>query len=89
MLIDSAKMIGRFPIGGVGAGNFLFYLKYMHFADDAYLDLPLNQYLLFFSETGLIGGLLFILFLVVLLKRQKKGLMHVGHRGHRLRLAVQ
>jgi len=75
MLRDSGRMIARFPVSGVGAGNFLFYLKYLRFGEDAYLDLPLNQYLLFFSETGLAGGLLFILFLAALLKRQKKGAM--------------
>jgi len=72
MLRDGAQMIGRFPLGGVGAGNFLFYLKYLRFNEDAYMDLPLNQYLLFFCETGFGGGLLFILFLAALLKRQKK-----------------
>jgi O-antigen ligase len=73
MFRDSMQMIGRFPVSGIGAGNFLFYLKYLHFGDDAYLDLPLNQYLLIGSETGLLGGLAFVLFLAVLLKRQKKG----------------
>ncbi len=72
MLKASAQMIGRFPISGVGAGNYLFYLKYLLFNENAYLDLPLNQYLLIFSETGLLGGFLFILFLAILLKRQKK-----------------
>ncbi len=72
MLRDSAHMVRCFPISGVGAGNFLFYLKYLRFDDKAYIDLPLNQYLLFFSETGLAGGLTFILFLALLLKRQKK-----------------
>ena len=28
---DSVRMIGRFPVSGVGAGNFLFYLKYLRF----------------------------------------------------------
>jgi O-antigen ligase len=72
MLRDSARMVGRFPVVGVGAGNFLFYLKYLRFHEDTYLDLPLNQYLLLFSETGLPGGLAFILFLALLLRRQKK-----------------
>jgi len=75
LLMDSARMIGRFPVSGVGAGNFLFYLKYLHFNTDAYLDLPLNQYLLIASETGLAGVIAFILFLWALLKRQKKDAM--------------
>ncbi len=73
MLRDSARMTGRFPVSGVGAGNFLFYLKYLRHGEDSYLDLPLNQYLLFFSETGLPGGLAFLFFLAVLLGRQKPG----------------
>jgi O-antigen ligase len=73
MLRDGARMIGRFPVSGVGAGNFLFYLKYLHFGKEAYFDLPLNQYLLFFSETGLAGGLAFLFFLVTLLRKGKPG----------------
>lgn len=72
-LKDSLRMVGRFPVSGVGAGNFLFYLKYLRFNERAYMDLPLNQYLLFITETGLPGCLLFILFLTAVLQRQKKG----------------
>jgi len=73
MLRDGARMTARFPLSGVGAGNFLFYLKYLRFGEAAYLDLPLNQYLLFFCETGLAGGLAFIFFLAVLFWRQRPG----------------
>ena len=75
MLTDSVRMIARFPVSGIGAGNFLFYLKYLRFGETFYEDLPLNQYLLITSETGLAGGLLFVLFLVVQLKRQKPGVI--------------
>ena len=81
MLRDGARMMARFPVSGIGGGNFLFYLKYLRFGESAYLDLPLNQYLLFFCETGLAGGLAFVFFLAALWRRQKKG------RGRRL-LAV-
>jgi hypothetical protein len=74
-LNDGARMIGRFPVSGVGAGNFLFYLKYLRFNENVYLDLPLNEYLHIFCEIGWPGFLLFILFLAALLKRQKKGVM--------------
>jgi hypothetical protein len=73
MLRDSTRMLARFPASGVGAGNFLFYLKYQHFGEYTWLDLPLNQYLLVFSETGLAGGLAFILFLAALFWRQRAG----------------
>ena len=75
MLRNSARMIARFPISGVGAGNFLFYLKYLRFNETFYEDLPLNQYLLIASETGLAGGLVFIFFLAVCWQRQKPGIM--------------
>lgn len=73
MLRDSVRMLARFPVSGVGAGNYLFYLKYLYFGEAFYQDLPLNQYLLIASETGLATGLLFVLFLVVLLNSQKSG----------------
>ncbi len=73
MLRDGARMLARFPASGVGAGNFLFYLKYLRFGKSSYFDLSLNQYLLFFSETGLAGGLAFILFLGALFGRQRAG----------------
>jgi len=73
-LRDSLRMVGRFPFSGIGAGNFLFYLKFLRFNERAYMDLPLNQYLLFFTETGLPGGIVFILFLAALLKRLKKSM---------------
>jgi hypothetical protein len=75
MLRDSTRLTARFPFTGVGVGNFLFYLKYLHFGENTYLDLPLNQYLLIFSETGMAGGLVFIVFFALLLKRLKPGRM--------------
>jgi len=75
LLINSVRMIGRFPVSGVGAGNFLFYLKYLQFKTGGYLDLPLNQYLLIASETGLAGLVVFVIFLALLLQRQEKGAM--------------
>jgi len=68
MLRDGAGMVLRFPASGVGAGNFYFHLKHLRHGEDHWLDLPLNQYLLFFTETGLAGGLVFLLFLAALLR---------------------
>ncbi len=81
MLRDGGGMIRRFPASGVGAGNFLFYLKYLHHGEKVWLDLPLNQYLLFFSEVGVPGGLAFLAFLAALLLRP-------GPRPARFMLAV-
>jgi hypothetical protein len=73
MLRDGAGMIGRFPLSGVGAGNFLFHLKYQHHGADAYYDLPLNEYLLVLTETGLLGGAAFLAFMATLLLRSRRG----------------
>lgn len=69
MIKNSWQMVHKFPIAGVGAGNFIFYLKFLHFGEKKYLeDLPLNQYLLILSEIGLPGLFFFLLFLYQLLK---------------------
>ena len=73
LLRDSVAMISRFPLSGVGAGNFLFYLNDLHFDDEAYRDLPLNQYLLVFSETGVFAGMAFAAFMLLLLMRLRPG----------------
>lgn len=73
MLRDSAAMISRFPLSGVGAGNFLFCLKHLHHGEDAYYDLTLNEYLRVFTEAGVLGGAAFLAFLGVLLLRSRRG----------------
>lgn len=64
MIRDSARIIGRYPLSGVGGGNFLFYMKKMHFGESFLHDLPLNQYLLVLDELGICGFLPFLLFLI-------------------------
>jgi len=67
-------ILERFPLSGVGLGNFLFYLKYSRFNEWYYEDLPLNHYLLVLAETGVPGLLAFLFFLFVLAKdRWKSG----------------
>ena len=73
MMIDSADIISQYPVSGIGTGNFLFYRKYMKYKSDYLEDLPLNQYLLIIDETGIIGIVLFILFLYFLLRRRTLG----------------
>jgi hypothetical protein len=73
MLRDGAVMVGRFPLAGVGAGNFLFQLKSMHHGEAIHYDLPLNEYLLVFTETGLPGGAAFLAFMAALLLRVPRG----------------
>lgn len=73
MLRDSSVMVGRFPLAGVGAGNFLFHLKFMHHGEGIHYDLPLNEYLLVLTETGLLGGASFLAFMAALLLRSRRG----------------
>ena len=70
MLKDSGTLLAKHWPNGVGTGNFLFYHKYMHYNEEFLHDLPLNQYLLLLDETGIIGLLLFIWFLVAVMRRK-------------------
>jgi hypothetical protein len=75
MVKNSLPMFGRMPLCGVGAGNFLFYLKYLHFGGGWYYeDLPLNQYLLFLDETGFPGLMLFLTFFWLLFRQGSREL---------------
>ncbi|MGB5909987.1 MAG: O-antigen ligase family protein, partial [Promethearchaeia archaeon] len=44
----------KFPLSGVGAGNFVFWVKYNWFGKQYYHHLPHNQYLVFSSSIGFI-----------------------------------
>ncbi len=72
MIVNSIPMVKKYPISGVGAGNFLFYLKYMKYGEEFIEDLPLNQYLLFLDELGVIGFFSFLFFIFLLLKGKRK-----------------
>ncbi len=63
MIAHSARMIARYPLAGVGGGNFFFQLKQDSIGRETVLELPLNQYLLPATEMGLLGLLAFVLFL--------------------------
>jgi len=63
MIKNSFSLVRRFPLQGVGAGNFLFYLKYDNYKKVYWEDLPLNQYLLILDELGFAGLAVFIVFL--------------------------
>lgn len=72
MMQRSIPIITKYPITGIGNGNFLFFLKYRFMEEKYWEDLPLNQYLLILDETGLIGLFVFICFLAALLKQKRK-----------------
>lgn len=60
MLSDGLETINRFPVSGIGPGNFLFYQRYKHYQSDFLHDLPLNQFLLISIEGGLLSLALFL-----------------------------
>jgi hypothetical protein len=68
-------------IPGVGTGNFTFYLAYKNYLPykrhgHKYLyDLPLNHYLLVFTENGVLAFLFFTLFMIFLFRRSAKKLL--------------
>ena len=68
MIKNSIPMITDFPVSGIGAGNFIFYLQYINFGQKYYEDLPLNQYLLILTELGVFGLLFFLLFIGFIIK---------------------
>ena len=71
MLAEVIPILKKYPFSGVGSGNFLFFLKYSHFHQWYYEDLPLNHYLLVFAETGIPGLLLFLIFLALVVNDQR------------------
>lgn len=81
MLRNWSSALVRFPLTGVGAGNFLFYYRYWNFAHSDYEDLPLNQYLHVAVETGFSGLLAFAFFLASLWRAQ-------GRMAERITLAA-
>ena len=73
MIFDSARMLARFPVSGIGVGNFYNYRDYLHFRGRYYSDLALNQYLQVLDETGVPGLLAFLGFWLVLLRHSRRG----------------
>ena len=59
----SFNVIKKYPFTGVGTGNFVFYVNYDNFPERSFHHLPANQYLFFSSSIGLIGLLIFFMFL--------------------------
>lgn len=72
MLQQWSIALKKFPLSGVGAGNFLFYFRFQNFGRREYEDLPLNQYLHIAVETGFIGLLAFVFFLASLWRSQRR-----------------
>ncbi len=69
----SIKIIKQYPLIGVGAGNFVFFVMYDNYEKGFFHDLPGNQYLFFSSSIGLIGLIVFLMFLINIM-RKKRGI---------------
>ncbi len=76
MIENSIPIVKKYPVSGIGAGNFLFHLKYLKYGEKFIEDLPLNQYLLFLDEIGVIGLLSFLFFLFIILKGRVKDMYY-------------
>ncbi|MEN8154313.1 MAG: O-antigen ligase family protein [Acidobacteriota bacterium] len=71
MIINSVPIVTENPVSGIGAGTFLFHLKYITYEKKIFEDLPLNQYLLFLDELGITGLISFLFFIFILLRRKQ------------------
>lgn len=61
--IYSLEIVKKFPLSGVGMGNFLFWVMFDQYGLEYFHDLAQNQYLSFSSGLGIPGLLLFLLFI--------------------------
>jgi hypothetical protein len=64
------ECLKKFPITGVGTGNFVFWVMSAHFGD-YFHHLPANQYFFFTSSQGLPGLLIFLFFYFALFSLKK------------------
>lgn len=62
LTVDSLRMIAKFPLSGVGTGNFCFYNHFQNFERVFVEDLSLNQHLLVFAENGIFGFIFYLFF---------------------------
>jgi len=69
----SKKIAKQYPLIGVGTGNFVFFVMYDNYEKGFFHDLPGNQYLFFSSSIGLIGLIVFLMFLINIM-RKKRGI---------------
>jgi len=67
---DSLAMFRDFPLFGVGLGNFHYcFTAYRNFVSALYTNQMHNDNLQVIMETGIFGGLLFFLFIFIILKK--------------------
>ncbi|MCP4218288.1 MAG: hypothetical protein GY765_26870, partial [bacterium] len=77
----SGRTIADNFVQGIGTGNFTFYLaykNYLPFKNEGKrytYDLPLNHYLLVFTENGVFGFLFFTFFMLYIFRRSAKKLL--------------
>ncbi len=62
MVLNSFDILSKYPVTGVGSGNFLFYLEYMKHGKEHLHDLTLNEFLRVSDENGLTGLTIFLIF---------------------------
>ncbi len=72
MIVNSLKILKKYPFEGVGTGNFLLYNEYQNLGKLHTHDLTLDEYLRILTETGIIGFIYFTLFILSLFKKMQK-----------------
>jgi len=67
----SYKLIKKYPLTGVGPGNFIFWVMYDNYGKEFHHELPGSQYIMIATSTGLIGLAVFFAFLFSVLRRKR------------------
>jgi len=76
MIENSIPIVKKYPVSGIGAGNFIFHLKFLKYGEKFLEDLPLNQYLLFLDEMGVIGFFSFLFFVFIVIKGRRRDMYY-------------
>ncbi|MCK4890417.1 MAG: O-antigen ligase family protein [Candidatus Aminicenantes bacterium] len=76
MIENSIPIVKKYPVSGIGAGNFIFHLKFLKYGEKFLEDLPLNQYLLFLDEIGVVGLLSFLFFIFIIIKGRNRDMYY-------------
>ncbi len=76
MVETSIRIVKKYPVSGIGAGNFIFHLKFLKHGEIFLEDLPLNQYLLFLDEIGIVGLLSFLIFIFIIIKGRSRDMYY-------------
>lgn len=71
MLRDGLETVARYPLSGIGPGNYLFFQRHKHFQQNFLHDMPLNQFLLILLEGGILSLVWYLFWLSAWYRRSE------------------